>query len=123
MLGMLDRRQGGKVGHKTSECRWESPTSTKKTQTAEKAENLNQKKIEKSEECGSSGMWRRSRKKRRPLSITRTHTVRWKKAPTASGSDPSPGHMWSVTKKKKAPAFQGADPSARQVNIDLMNSM
>ena len=37
----------------------ESPTSMSEMQTAEKAKNnLNQKKMEKSEECGSSGMWR-----------------------------------------------------------------
>ena len=45
----------------------ESPTSMRKMQTAEKAEdNVNQKKIEKSEECGSSGMCRRSRRRGDP---------------------------------------------------------
>ena len=62
-------------------------------------DNLNEEKMEKSEECGSSGMWRKSRTKRGPASIP--HAVRWKKASTAPCADPSSGHM---TKKKKAPA-------------------
>ena len=43
----------------------ESPASMRKVQTAEVAEdNLAQKKMEKSEECGSSGTRRRWRRKR-----------------------------------------------------------
>ena len=59
-------------------------------QTARKAEdNLNQKTMEKSEECRSSGMWRSQRRKRR-LAIV-THTMRWNKAQAALGADPSSG--------------------------------
>ena len=57
---------------------------------------MNEKKMEKSEECGSSVMWRKSRTKRGPASIP--HAVRWKKASTARCADPSSGHM---TKKKE----------------------
>ena len=77
---------------------------------------MNEKKMEKSEECGSSGMWRKSRTKRGPASMP--HAVRWKKASTARCADPSSGHM---TKKKKASAARGFDPSTGQVKIDGMN--
>ena len=57
----------------------ESFASMRKMETAEKAEdNLNLKKIEKSEECGSSGTWRSSR---------------WTKAPAIPGADPSAGQV------------------------------
>ena len=70
----------------------ESPASMRKMQTAEKAEhNLNQKKMEKSEECRSSETWRISRTKTRPASIT--HSVKWKKAPAAWGAHPSTGQV------------------------------
>ena len=42
----------------------ELPTTTRKMQAARQAEgNLNQKQMEKSEACGSSRVWRRSRRK------------------------------------------------------------
>ena len=76
----------------------ESLTSMREMQPAEKMEDrLNQKKMETSEECGSSGMWRRSRTIRGLASIT--HTVRWKKAPAARGA------------------------STGQVKIDVMNDI
>ena len=57
-----------------------SPMSMRTKQTAEKAEdNRNQNKMEKSEECGSSGMWRRSSRRRRQ--------------PAACGADPSTGQV------------------------------
>ena len=63
-----------------------------KMQTAEKLEdNPNQKKMEKSEGCRSSGTWKRKSTKRGPTSIT--HAVRWKKAPPAWGADPSTGQV------------------------------
>ena len=67
----------------------------RKMQTAAKAEdNLNQKQMDKSEESGSSGMRNSSRTKRGPASVT--HAVRWKKAPTARGADPSMGKRRST---------------------------
>ena len=67
-----------------------SPTSTRKMQKADEAEDsLNPKRMETSEECGSSGMWRISRTKVRPASVT--HAVRRKKARAAQGADPSSG--------------------------------
>ena len=57
----------------------------------EAEDNLNQKKMEKSEECGSSGMWRRSRTRMGAASIT--YTVRWKKVSGARGADLSIGQV------------------------------
>ena len=78
----------------------ETPSSTRKMQAAEKAvDNLNQQKMEKSEECGSLGMWRRARTKRRPASIT--HAVRWKQAPAAGGAAVRDefSKMWRTTRR------------------------
>ena len=94
----------------------ESLTSTRKMQTAENTEdNLNQRKTEKSEECGSSEMWRISRTKTGSASIT--HSVEWKQARAAQGADPSSEYTFIVTKKKnKTPA---AVPM--QVEVDAIN--
>ena len=82
----------GKIGHKSSECRWRVAYVDEEMQTGEKAEdNVNLKKIEKSEGFGSLGRWRRSRTKGRHASIT--HAVRWKTAPTARGAGPSAGQV------------------------------
>ena len=91
-----------------------STGSMRKMQVTEKAEdNLNQKTMEKPEECGSSGMRRSPGTKRGPTSIK--HTARWKKALVARGADPSSGHTLIVTKKKKAPAAWRTD------QIDVLN--
>ena len=56
-----------------------SLASRRKMTTAEEVEDNLSQRMEKSEECGSLGMWWDSRKR--------------KKAPTAWGADPSTGHM------------------------------
>ena len=65
----------GRAAHASAECRWRVAGVEQEEPTAEEVEdNLCQRCMEKSEECGSSGMWRK------------------KKAQAARGADPSTGH-------------------------------
>ena len=65
--------------------------------------------VEKSEECGSLGIWWNSRKR--------------KQAPAARGGDPSTGQMqiFLTVRKEKASAVWSADPSTGNMKINAMN--
>ena len=78
--------------------------------TAEEVEeNLIQKKMAKSEGCGSLGIWWNSRKR--------------KKAPAAQGVDPSTGHVKINAKNHVKFAEDDATGSVKFAKIDVMYSV